>query len=144
MTFLSLTSSVRGAECVASLVVRPFTELSGIASTVASFGMCRWSSLTFRYARCSAASPRGTRCDSAFNVRSCDLKMKQHTKVPIEGVGVVHVITKPSDNPDYAETDMMLSRYNGGTPVESSYLTGSITERDAALEMHKHWCDWSG
>jgi hypothetical protein len=23
-----------------------------------------------------------------------DLKMKQHTKVPIEGVGVVHVITE--------------------------------------------------
>jgi hypothetical protein len=28
---LSLTSSVPGGECVASLVVRPFTELSGIA-----------------------------------------------------------------------------------------------------------------
>ena len=85
----------------------------------------------------------GTRCDSAFNVPSVngDLKMKQHTKVPIEGVGVVHVITKPSDNPDYAETDMMLSRYNGGTPLECTYLTGSITERDAALEMHTHWCD---
>jgi hypothetical protein len=38
----------------------------------------------------------GTRCDSAFNVPSenGDLKMKQHTEVPIEGVGVVHVITK--------------------------------------------------
>jgi hypothetical protein len=85
----------------------------------------------------------GTRCDSAFNVPSenGDLKMKQHTKVPIEGVGVVHVITKPSDNPEYAETDVMLSRYNGGTPLECTYLTGSITERDAALEMHTHWCD---
>jgi hypothetical protein len=31
MTLLSLTSSVRGAECVASLVVRPFTELGGVA-----------------------------------------------------------------------------------------------------------------
>jgi len=83
----------------------------------------------------------GTRCDSAFNVRSCDLKMNQHTKVPIEGVGVVHVITKPSDNPEYAKTDLMLSRHNGGTPLECTYLTGSITERDAALEMHTHWCD---
>jgi hypothetical protein len=61
----------------------------------------------------------GTRCDSAFNVPSVngDLKMKQHTKVPIEGVGEVHVITKPSDNPEYSETDVMLSRYNGGTPL---------------------------
>ena len=75
----------------------------------------------------------GTRCDSAFNVPSVngDLKMKQHTKVPIEGVGVVHVITKPSDNPEYAKTDLMLSRYNGGTPLECTYLTGSITERGA-------------
>jgi hypothetical protein len=32
----------------------------------------------------------------------------------------------------------MLSRYIGGTPLECTYLTGSITERDAALEMHKH------
>jgi hypothetical protein len=85
----------------------------------------------------------GTRCDSAFNVPSAngDLKMKQHTKVPIEGVGVVHVITKPRDNSEDAETDVMLSRYNGGTPLECTYLTGSITERGAALEMHKHWCD---
>ena len=58
-----------------------------------------------------------------------ELKMKQHTKVPIEGVGVVHVITKPSDNPEYAETDVMLSRYNGGTPLACTYLTGSITGR---------------
>ena len=73
----------------------------------------------------------GTRRDSAFNVPSenGDLKMKQHTKVPIEGVGVVHVITKPSDNPEYAETDVMLSRYNGGTPLACTYLTGSITGR---------------
>jgi hypothetical protein len=43
----------------------------------------------------------GTRYDSAFNVPSenGDLTMKQHTKMPIEGVGVVHVITKPSDKP---------------------------------------------
>jgi hypothetical protein len=43
----------------------------------------------------------GTRCDSAFNVPSENggLTMKQHTKMPIEGVGVVHVITKPSDKP---------------------------------------------
>ena len=44
--------------------------------------------------------------------------MKQHTKVPIEGVGVVHVITKPSHNPEYAQTDVMLPRHNGGTPLE--------------------------
>jgi hypothetical protein len=54
-------------------------------------------------------------------------------------VAVVHVITKPSGNPEYAETDVMLSRYNGGTPLECIYLTGSITECDAALEMHTHW-----
>jgi hypothetical protein len=42
--------------------------------------------------------------------------MKQHTKVPIEGVGVMHMITKPRDNPEYAETDVMLSRYNGARP----------------------------
>jgi hypothetical protein len=76
----------------------------------------------------------GTRCDSDFNVPSenGDLKMKQHTKAPIEGVGVVHVITTPSDNPEYAETDLMLSRHNGGAPLECTYLTGSITERGAA------------
>jgi hypothetical protein len=68
----------------------------------------------------------GTRCDSAFNVPSenGDLKMKQHTKVPIEGVGVVNVITTPSDNPEYAETDVMLSRYNGGTPLRMHRLDG--------------------
>ena len=82
----------------------------------------------------------GTRCDSAFNVPSQngDLKMKQHTKVPIEGVGVVHVITKPSDNPEYAQTDVMLPRHNGGTPRECTCVTGSITERDAAPEMKAH------
>jgi hypothetical protein len=54
----------------------------------------------------------GTRCDSAHNVPSANgrLTKKQHTKVPVEGVGVVHVITEPSDNPEYAETDVMLSR----------------------------------
>ena len=60
--------------------------------------------------------------------------------MPIEGVGVVHVITKPSDNPEYADSDVMLSRYNRGTPLECTYLTGSITERDAALQMRTHWC----
>jgi hypothetical protein len=29
--------------------------------------------------------------------------MKQHTTVPIEGVGVVHVITKPSNDAEYAD-----------------------------------------
>jgi hypothetical protein len=77
----------------------------------------------------------GTRCDSASS---------RTPKVPIEGVGVVHVITKPSDNPEYAETDVMLSRYNGGTPLECTYLTGSITARTAALEMHAQWVTWSG
>jgi hypothetical protein len=43
--------------------------------------------------------------------------------VPIEGVGVVHVITKPSDDPEYAETDVMLSRYSGDTPLERTSLT---------------------
>src|ERR1700730_12363689 len=69
MTFLSLTSSVRGAECVASLVVRPFTELSGIASTVASFGM---SVVVANISVCTMfrrIAP-GTRRDSAFNVPS--------------------------------------------------------------------------
>src|SRR5882757_4059806 len=111
MTFLSLTSSVRGAECVASLVVRPFTELSGIASTVASFGMCGWSSLTFRYARCSAASPRER---PAIQPLTCVVAIEDEAaqQGAIEGVGVVHVITKPRDNPEYAETDVMLSRHN--------------------------------
>jgi len=55
-----------------SLVVRPFTELSGIASTVASFGMCRWSSQTFRYARCSAAPPRER---AAIQPLTCRVRM---------------------------------------------------------------------
>ena len=80
---MSLTSSVRRAECVASLVVRPFTELSGIASTVASFAMSRrYISVCTMFRRIAP----GTRRDSAFDVPSetGDLKVRQHTKVPIE------------------------------------------------------------
>jgi len=42
----------------------------------------------------------------------------------------VHVITRQSDNPEYAQTDVMVSRYNAGTPLACTYFTGSITERD--------------
>ena len=61
-------------------MVRPFTELSGIASTVASFAMSRrYISVCTMFRRIA----RGTRCDSAFNVpnENGDLTMKQHTKV---------------------------------------------------------------
>jgi hypothetical protein len=102
--------------------------------------MCRWSSLTFRYARCSAASPRER---AAIQPLTCRVTWRFEDEAAHqgahEGVAVVHVITKPSGNPEYAETDVMLSRYNGGTPLECIYLTGSITECDAALEMHTHW-----
>ena len=67
---MSLTSSVRGAECVASLVVRPFTELSGIAPTDASFGMCRWFVANFSVCTMCRRIAPGTRCDSAVNVPS--------------------------------------------------------------------------
>lgn len=66
-----------------------------------------------------------------------DLEAKLHTKVPVEGVGVVHVIT----DLEVAETDVILWRYNGSTPVECVHLSSCGGSPDSAQEMHIYWCD---
>ena len=71
-----------------------------------------------------------------------DLTLLKHSEIPIEGVGVVHVITEVcDDDPGYAFSDVTLQRYVGGRLAEPTALTGSVCESTAALSMHEHWCD---
>ncbi|OBB28954.1 hypothetical protein [Mycolicibacterium elephantis] len=65
-----------------------------------------------------------------------------HTQIPIEGVGVVHVITEVDpDDPGYAFSDVTLARYRDGELVEHIPLVGSVCESLVARCMHEHWCD---
>lgn len=67
---------------------------------------------------------------------------RQHTAVPIEGVGVVHVITEVTDDdPGYGFTDVTLARYRNGALDEHTPITGSTCESAVARCMHEHWCD---
>lgn len=66
-----------------------------------------------------------------------DLGARLHTRVPIEGAGVVHVVT----DPDVAATDVILWRYRDNTPIECAHLTGSVGGADMAKDMHTYWCD---
>ena len=65
-----------------------------------------------------------------------------YTKVPIEGVGVVHVTTKPFGC-RYGSwgTDIVLWRLSGGRAEERIALPGSICSASSADEMHTYWWD---
>ena len=70
------------------------------------------------------------------------LPMKLHTKVPIEGAGVIHVVTKPIECPSGSwETDVTLWRYSSGAVAARVHLTGSGTPAISAQDMHTYWCD---
>lgn len=65
-----------------------------------------------------------------------------HAERPIEGVGVVHVVTEATiDDLGYAFSDVTLVRYRHGQPVEHVPVTGSVCEKVVARSMHEHWCD---
>jgi hypothetical protein len=66
-----------------------------------------------------------------------DSKDKFHTKVAIEGAGIVHVITDPEE----AHTDVILWRYHDGTPIECIHLNGCGGTAESAEEMHTFWSD---
>lgn len=61
----------------------------------------------------------------------------RHTRVPIEGLGVAHVVT----NPVVASTDVLLWRYDGSTPVECTHWSSCGGSSAAAQDMHAFWCD---
>lgn len=71
-----------------------------------------------------------------------DPAFRQHTAVPIEGVGVVHVFTEvPHDDPGHGFSDVTLARYTDGALVEHIPVTGSVCESAMVRCMHEHWCD---
>ncbi|MGV0646322.1 hypothetical protein ABQE44_23290 [Mycolicibacterium sp. XJ2546] len=64
-----------------------------------------------------------------------------HTQIPVEGVGVVHVITEVDTDSGYAFSDVTLARYRDGELTEHIPLVGSVCESLVARCMHEHWCD---
>ncbi|MGV0872054.1 hypothetical protein [Mycolicibacterium sp. XJ879] len=80
--------------------------------------------------------------DLARSSNAGDSLLRLHTRVPIEGVGVVHVITEVDpDDPGYAFSDVTLARYRDGELAEYVPLVGSVCESVVAQCMHEHWCD---
>lgn len=71
-----------------------------------------------------------------------DQAFREHAEIPIEGVGVVHVITEVSDaDPRYGFSDVTLARYRDGELAAPTPLAGSVCESSVARCMHEHWCD---
>lgn len=67
---------------------------------------------------------------------------RRRTEVPIEGVGVVRVLTEvPDDDPGYGFSDVTLARFRDGAVEAHIPLTGSVGESSLARCMHEHWCD---
>ena len=61
-----------------------------------------------------------------------DFTLLQHFEIPIEGVGVVHVITEVcDDDPGYAFSDVTLQRHVGGRLAEPTALTVSVCDSRA-------------
>ena len=51
----------------------------------------------------------------------------QHAQFPIEGAGVVHVVTElPDTDPGYGYTDVTLARYVNGDLLDHIPVTGSV------------------
>lgn len=68
--------------------------------------------------------------------------LRWHTECPIEGVGVLYVVTESTiDDLGYAYSDVTLVRYQDGEPVEHVPVAGSVCEKMVARCMHEHWCD---
>lgn len=71
-----------------------------------------------------------------------DGPLREHTTVPIEGVGVMHVHTEVSDdNPRFGFTDVTLARYRDGELEAPVPVASSVCESHIAPCMHEHWCD---
>lgn len=69
-------------------------------------------------------------------------RFRERTEVPIEGVGVVHVVTEvPDTDPGYGFTDVTLARYRDGELTPPIPLAGSVCESTVVQCMHEHWCD---
>lgn len=67
---------------------------------------------------------------------------REHAEYPIEGVGVVHVITEVSNaDPRYGFSDVTLAHYRDGALTAPIPLAGSVCESTVARCMHEHWCD---
>ncbi|PRC45168.1 hypothetical protein C6A85_96515 [Mycobacterium sp. ITM-2017-0098] len=70
------------------------------------------------------------------------LPARLRTAIPIEGIGVVQVTTKPIRcRADTWETDVELSRYANGELQGPTRLAGSATPAISAADMHTYWCD---
>ena len=66
----------------------------------------------------------------------------RHAEFPIEGAGVVHVVTElPDSDPQYGYTDVTLACYANGNLVDHIPLSGSVCEGAMTGFMHEHWCD---
>ncbi|NOR03444.1 hypothetical protein HGK72_25685 [Mycolicibacterium fortuitum] len=71
-----------------------------------------------------------------------DQTYREEAELPIEGVGVVNVVTEVSPaDPRYGFTDVTLARYRGGELTAPVPLAGSVCESTVARCMHEHWCD---
>lgn len=71
-----------------------------------------------------------------------DHAFREHAEFPIEGVGVVHVITQVSDaDPGYAFTDVTVAHCRDGELTDPIPLAGSVCETTVVRCMHEHWCD---
>ncbi|BBX88392.1 hypothetical protein H5U98_25530 [Mycolicibacterium boenickei] len=67
---------------------------------------------------------------------------RERTEIPIEGVGIVRVVTEvPDADPGYGFTDVTLARYRDGELTPPIPLAGSVSESTVARCMHEHWCD---
>lgn len=71
-----------------------------------------------------------------------DCAFRERAEIPIEGVGVVQVVTEVSAaDLRYGFTDVVLARYRDGELTEPVPLAGSVCESTVARCMHEHWCD---
>jgi hypothetical protein len=84
-------------------------------------------------------------CGSDFDTVPPDIHewpIEFYNRVPIEGVGVAHVTTKPyACRYDSWTTEIVLSRYRAGTVSERVKFPGSDGSASSADEMHTYWCD---
>lgn len=70
------------------------------------------------------------------------MKCDDDTEVPIEGIGVVHVLTEVTDDdPGYGFSDVTLARFRDGALEEHVPVTGSVCESAMVRCMHERWCD---
>lgn len=84
----------------------------------------------------------GCGANDASLLDSRGLPIPLHSKVPIEGAGVVHVTTQPLGCPAGSwESVVTLWRYTDGEVEEKVALTDTFGGAGSAWEMHTYWCD---